>query len=222
MAPPAAASPSAAPANLPSAPMIAFLRGRLLEKRPDHLIVEVGGVGYDVQVPLSTYYDLGEPGGDVSLRVHTHVREDQIALFGFATALEQQLFERLISVSGIGPKMALVALSGIEPEELVKAVRTSDVARLTSIPGIGKKTAERISLELKDKLPVPVPGAGTGGLPVAAEGAPDLRADVLSALVNLGYHRAAAEKAVDQALDQAGSAPAFDGVLRQALRSLSR
>jgi holliday junction DNA helicase RuvA len=206
----------------PAGPMIAFLRGRLLEKHPDHLIVDVSGVGYDVQVPLSTYYGLGDPGANVALRVHTHVREDQIALFGFATALEQQLFERLISVSGIGPKMALVALSGIEPEELVKAVRTSDVARLTSIPGIGKKTAERISLELKDKLPGAALGAGAGAPPAGTDGAPDLRADVLSALVNLGYHRAAAEKAVDRALEQAGGEAAFDGVLRQALRSLSR
>jgi holliday junction DNA helicase RuvA len=203
--------------------MIAFLRGRLLEKHPDRLIVDVGGVGYDVQVPLSTYYDLGEPGADIALRVHTHVREDQIALFGFATALEQRLFERLISVSGIGPKMALVALSGIEPEELVRAVRTSDVARLTSIPGIGKKTAERISLERRDKLPAAAgPGAAPGGLAAAAGEEPDLRGDVLSALVNLGYHRAAAEKAVDRALDQAAGPPVFDGVLRQALRSLSR
>jgi holliday junction DNA helicase RuvA len=202
--------------------MIAFLRGRLLEKHPDHLIVDVGGVGYDVQVPLSTYYDLGEPGTDVALRVHTHVREDQLALFGFATALEQQLFERLISVSGIGPRMALVALSGIEPEELVRAVRTSDVARLTSIPGIGKKTAERISLELKDKLPSAAPEAVPGAMRAGAGEEPDLRADVLSALVNLGYHRAAAEKAVGRALEQAGDTPALEGVLRQALRSLSR
>ena len=126
--------------------MIALLRGQLLEKHPNRLIVGVGGVGYDVQVPLSTFYQAGEPGGDVTLRVHTHVREDQIALFGFATRLEQQLFERLIAVSGIGPKVALSVLSGIEPAEFVRAVMQADAGRLTRIPGVGKKTADRKSV----------------------------------------------------------------------------
>ena len=134
-------------------PVIAQLRGALVEKHPSRLIVEAGGVGYDVQVPLSTFYVLGEPGHAVTLRIHTHVREDVIALYGFATPLEQSLFERLISISGIGPKLALAVLSGIEPAELMKAIRPQDVARLTAIPGIGKKTAERIGLELKDRLP---------------------------------------------------------------------
>jgi holliday junction DNA helicase RuvA len=133
--------------------MIALLRGQLLEKHPNRLIVNVGGVGYDVQVPLSTFYQAGEPGVEVTLRIHTHVREDQIALYGFATRLEQQLFERLISVSGIGPKLALAVLSGIEPAEFVRAVMHADAARLTSIPGVGRKTAERITLELRDRLP---------------------------------------------------------------------
>jgi len=202
--------------------MIGFLRGRLLEKHPNRLLVDVQGVGYDVQVPLSTFYDMGEPGGEVELRVHTHVREDQIALYGFLTTLELQLFERLIAVSGIGPKLALAALSGIEPGELVRAVRTADVARLSSIPGIGKKTAERISLELKDKLPASlVPGVPVAGAP-AGDGA--MRDDLLSALLNLGYQRAGAEKAVDAALKALPGSPppAFEQALRAALRGMSR
>ena len=132
--------------------MIAHLRGRLLEKQPNRLIVDVQGVGYELQVPLSTFYETADPGTEVALRVHTHVREDQISLFAFATSLEQALFERLITVSGVGPKLALAALSGIEPADLVRAICAADIARLTRIPGIGRKTAERISLELKDKV----------------------------------------------------------------------
>ena len=128
--------------------MIAFLRGRIQDKQPNRIVVDVNGVGYDVAVPLSTFYGLGEPGSEISLRVHTHVREDALALYGFATALEQDLFERLISISGIGPKLALAVLSGIEPADLVRAVERADVARLTAIPGVGKKTSERIVLEL--------------------------------------------------------------------------
>ena len=133
--------------------MIAQLRGSFIEKHPSRVVVDVGGVGYDVQVPLSTFYGLGEPGATVVLRIHTHVREDLIALYGFSTPLEQDLFERLISISGIGPKLGLAVLSGIEPADLIRAIRTQDVARLTKIPGVGKKTAERIGLELKDRLP---------------------------------------------------------------------
>ena len=132
--------------------MIAHLRGRLLEKHPNRVIVDVNGVGYDVHVPLSTFYEMAEPGEEIALRIHTHVREDALLLYGFATTLELQIFERLISVSGIGPKLALAVLSGIEPNELVSAIRTANVARLTGIPGIGKKIAERIGLELKDKM----------------------------------------------------------------------
>ncbi len=144
--------------------MIAHLSGTLLEKNVQRLIVDVGGVGYAVIVPLPTFYAAGEPGGRVTLRIHTHVREDALQLFGFATALELSLFERLISVSGIGPKVALSVLSGIEPPELVRAISSADVARLTRIPGVGKKTAERLVLELKDRLPqiaVPDMPAGT-------------------------------------------------------------
>ena len=132
--------------------MIALLRGRLAEKNPNRVIIDVQGVGYDVQVPLSTFYELGEPGADVVFRVHTHVREDTLALFGFATMLELQLFEQLIGVSGIGPRLALAVLSGIDPPDLVRAINQGDVGRLTGIPGVGKKTAERIGLELKDRL----------------------------------------------------------------------
>ena len=199
--------------------MIALLSGTLVEKAPGRAIVDVGGVGYDVQVPLSTFYVLGEPGSSVSLRVHTHVREEALALYGFATRTEQDLFERLIAINGIGPKLALAVLSGIEPADLVKAIRHQDVARLTAIPGIGKKTAERIGLELKDRLPAAMPGAAEG----FPEGAPEdrLRGDLLSALVNLGYQRAPAEKAIGEALKAAPSA-SFEDVLRQVLRRLMK
>ena len=132
--------------------MIALLRGRLAEKHPNRVIVDVQGVGYDVQVPLSTFYHLGELGSDVVFRVHTHVREDALALFGFSTMLELQLFEQLIGLSGIGPRLALAVISGIDPPDLVRAISEGDVGRLTGIPGVGKKTAERIGLELKDRL----------------------------------------------------------------------
>ena len=200
--------------------MIARLTGRLLDKQPNRIVVDVGGVGYDVAVPLSTFYTLGEAGAPVSLRIHTHVREDAIALFGFATALELLLFERLIGVSGIGPKVALSELSGIEPEELVRAVRTQDTARLTAIPGVGKKTAERIGLELKDRLPHALVGAAGAPVP-AGEAGGGLRDDLLSALVNLGYHRAAAEKAIDRVVTRPEQG-SFEENLRAVLKSLTR
>jgi len=199
--------------------MIAQLRGRLLEKHPNRVILDVHGVGYDVHVPLSTFYEMAEPGGDIALRIHTHVREDALVLFGFATLLELQIFERLISVSGIGPKLALSVLSGIETNELVAAIRQANVARLTGIPGIGKKTAERIGLELKDKMATL--------LPTEREPSPDalasetLRTDVLSALMNLGYHRPLAERAVDAALKKVPTGP-FEHTLKYALRELSK
>jgi Holliday junction DNA helicase RuvA len=197
--------------------VIAHLRGTLLEKHPSRLIVDVGGVGYDVQVPLSTFYVLGEPGAPVTLRVHTHVREEVLALYGFATALEQELFERLIGISGIGPKLALAVLSGIETVELIKAIRLQDVARLTAIPGIGKKTAERIGLELKDRLPMAMQSAGQ--TPIEAAPEDQLRTDLLSALLNLGYQRAAAEKAIERALKGSSDA-GFEQALRAVLRGL--
>ena len=199
--------------------MIALLRGTLIEKHPSRIVVDVAGVGYDVQVPLSTFYGLGDPGATVALRVHTHVREDAIALFGFSTRLEQDLFERLIAVNGIGPKLALAVLSGIEPADLIRSIRTQDVARLTAIPGIGKKTAERIGLELKDRLPQAMHAAEPAA--PAATGTDQLRDDLLSALVNLGYQRPAAEKAVDGVL-KASPSLEFEQALREALRSMMK
>jgi Holliday junction DNA helicase RuvA len=199
--------------------MIARLRGTLVEKAPGRLIVEVGGVGYEVLVPLPTFYPLGDPGADVTLRVHTHVREDVIALYGFATALEHDLFERLIAINGIGPKLALAVLSGIEPLDLISAIRRQDVARLTAIPGIGRKTAERIGLELKDRLPSVSEIAG----PAQPEPSPEdhLRNDLLSALVNLGYQRATAEKAIDKVVQSSPDA-GFEQTLRNVLKAMMK
>jgi len=199
--------------------VIAFLRGRILEKHPNRVVVDVGGVGYDVAVPLSTFYGLAEAGAEVALRVHTHVREDALALFGFATVLEQQLFERLLGISGIGPKVALAVLSGMEPPDLVRAIEQGDVARLTTIPGVGKKTSERIVLEMKDRVPRPEVAATAD----AADAAPSsLRDDLVSALVNLGYHRPLAEKSVDAALKALGPREGFERTLKQALRELAK
>jgi Holliday junction DNA helicase RuvA len=199
--------------------VIARLKGTLLEKTPTRLIVDVGGVGYDVLVPLSTFYTIGEAGAEVTLRVHTHVREEVIALYGFGSAIEQDLFERLIGISGIGPKLALAVLSGIDAGELVRAIRSQDVTRLTKIPGVGKKTAERIGLELKDRLPSALQPAGATA---AGAGAGDqLRDDLLSALANLGYQRAAAEKAIDAVLKKTPDAP-FEQQLRDILRGMMR
>jgi len=178
--------------------------------------VDVGGVGYRVAIPLSTFYRLGEPGGEVTLLTHTHVREDALALFGFLTAAEQALFERLIAVSGVGPKLALSILSGIEAPDLVAALRASDVARLTRIPGVGKKTAERLVLELKDKVQ---------GLAASEEAAPvgaavSSREDLVSALVHLGYSRPEAERGVERAL-QGDTTGRFEDLLRLSLRAVS-
>ena len=202
--------------------MIAHLRGRIFEKHPNRLVLDVNGVGYDVFVPLSTFYGLGEPGTETALRIHTHVREDALVLYGFATLLEQELFERLIGVSGIGPKVALAVLSGIEPLDLIRSIERGDLARLTAIPGVGKKTSERIVLELKDRLPrAQVAAVAAGAAPPESS---TLRDDVLSALVNLGYHRPLAEKAVEAAIKMLGPASdaGFERMLKQALRELSK
>lgn len=199
--------------------MIAFLRGRVLEKHPNRLIVDVAGVGYDVAVPLSTFYAAGEAGAEISLRIHTHVREDQLALFGFATALELTVFERMIAVSGIGPKLALSVLSGIEPREFVTAVQRADLGRLTRIPGVGKKTAERIVVELRDRLPKAVEAAGGGVAPPSPEDA--MQEDLVSALSNLGYHRQAIDKALDKVLSDSALTK-FEDILRASLKELSR
>ena len=200
--------------------MIGFLRGRIIDKHPNLLIVDVQGVGYQVNVPLSTFYDAGDVGTDVSLRIYTHVREDALQLYGFLTTLEQQIFERLIAISGIGPRLAIAVLSGIEPGELVVAIHRGDLARLTSIPGVGKKTAERMVLEMKDRLAHLVMPSGAA-VPVSDSPSERLREDLLSALQNLGYHRPPAEKAVDAALSSAG-APTFEQALKAALRELMR
>jgi Holliday junction DNA helicase RuvA len=201
--------------------MIAFLRGRVLEKQPNRVIVDVGGVGYDVAVPLSTFYVAGEAGADISLRVHTHVREDQLALYGFATPLELAIFERLISVSGIGPKLALSVLSGMESRDLVNAIQRGDIARLTRIPGVGRKTAERMVVELRDRLSKALGGIeGVEGA-TRASASDALRDDLVSALSNLGYHRQAIDKVLDKVISD-GDPPAFETALRASLKDLSR
>jgi Holliday junction DNA helicase RuvA len=200
--------------------VIAFLRGRIIDKHPNRLIVDVQGVGYDVHVPLSTYYDVGDEGEDVMLRVHTHVREDALLLYGFLTVLEQQVFERLIGISGIGPKLAIAVLSGIDARELIGAVQRSDLARLTAIPGIGKKTAERIVLELRDRLKqLAAPQAA--GAASSASPADRVRDDLVSALVNLGYHRPQAENTVESAL-KSDPDLGFEQALRRVLKDLMR
>jgi holliday junction DNA helicase RuvA len=196
--------------------VIAQLRGRLVRKDTQEVVVDVSGVGYRVAIPLSTFYRLGELGGEVTLLTHTHVREDTLALFGFLTAAEQALFERLIAVSGVGPKLAISILSGIEAPDLVLALKSSDVARLTRIPGVGKKTAERLVLELKDKMQ---------GLEAAAREAPSeaqpasAQDDLVSALVHLGYSRPEAERGVERALKDGEGR--FEELLRRSLRILS-
>ena len=196
--------------------MIGQLRGRLAEKRHNQVLVDVGGVGYLVQVPLSTYAALGELHTEVTLLIHTHVREDALALYGFVSSREKHFFEMLLSASGVGPTLALKILSGMSVEELVPAIRGSDLARLTRIPGVGRKTAERMVVELKDKLEAlavetekPAPSSPAG-----------IEADVVSALVNLGYDGRAAETAVAEARREAGAAN-FEKLLRGALQSLS-
>ncbi len=196
--------------------MIGQLRGRLAEKIPNQVLVDVGGVGYLVQVPLSTYAALGELHTEVTLLIHTHVREDALALYGFVSAREKHFFEMLLSASGVGPILALKILSGMSVEELVPAIRGSDLARLTRIPGVGRKTAERIVVELKDKLEAV---AVETERPAASSPA-GIETDVISALVNLGYDGRAAENAVGEAKREAGTGN-FEKLLRGALQSLS-
>ena len=193
--------------------MIAHLRGKLIARGPNQAIVETGGVGYDVTISVPTFSDLPALGGEVALFIHTHVREDQLALYGFLRAEEKQLFEKLITVSGIGPKLAITILSGMAAAELGNAIRGNDVARLTKIPGIGRKTAERLVLELRDKLPV----AGQEVVP-AVPAFSAVQEDVLSALVNLGYQRAAAEKA----LGSVAKDGSFDAMFRGALAAMNK
>jgi Holliday junction DNA helicase RuvA len=195
--------------------MIAHLRGRLLIKHPNQAIVDVGGVGYEITITVPTFSELAEAGQEVALHIHTHVREDQISLFGFLRPEEKRLFEKLMTVSGIGPKLAVTILSGMPVGDLIGAIRAGDVARLTKVPGIGKKTAERMVLELREKLEE---------LRTAAIAPPPLNAvadDVLSALVNLGYQRPQSEKAVEKAAGT-GAQKTFDEIFREALKVLTR
>jgi len=194
--------------------MIAHLRGRIVAKHPNQVIVEAGGVGYDVNITIPTFSELPAAGSEVALHIHTHVREDALALYGFLRAEEKRLFERLISVSGIGPKLAVTILSGMAAEAMVAAIRDNDVAQLTRIPGIGKKTAERMVLELRDKL------EGLAAAPAAPKASP-LEEDVLSALVNLGYQRAAAERALAR-LASNGKGDSFEKLFRDTLALLAK
>jgi len=197
--------------------MIAFLRGKLLEKHPNQIIVDTAGVGYDVVIPISTFSALPEAGSEIALRIYTHVREDALALFGFLTAEEKALFERLISVSGIGPTLAIKVLSGIATQSLIDAIRGGQVEQLVRIPGVGKKTAERMVLELKDKLDSLGGGIAPAGVSVRAEPALSaIEQDVLSALLNLGCNRASAEAAVRKAKGAEPTA-AFEPTFRKAL-----
>ena len=187
--------------------MIAYLRGRLLEKRPTQVIVDVNGVGYSVHIPVSTFYQLGGAGTEAKLFIHTHVRDDTLALYGFLTEKEKTLFEKLIGVSGIGPKVAVTVLSGLEADELIRAIRQGDVQRLTRIPGVGRKTGERMVLELREKL---------GAAQVEAPAQSGLEGEVISALLHLGCARPAAEAAVKRARSN-GAADVFEPLFRAAL-----
>ena len=197
-----------------AASMIAHVRGRLLAKHPNQAVVEAGGVGYDVVISVPTFSQLPALGSEVALHIHTHVREDALALYGFLRPAEKTLFEKLITVSGIGPKLAITILSGMPADEMIGAIRGNDVAKLTRIPGIGKKTAERMVLELRDKLQTFVE------VPTAASTSP-VEEDVLSALMNLGYQRPAAERAL-ATVSGNGKAGSFDALFREALAMLSK
>ncbi|HEV2799517.1 MAG TPA: Holliday junction branch migration protein RuvA [Pyrinomonadaceae bacterium] len=205
--------------------MIAHLSGTLLAKQATSVILDVGGVGYEVTIPVSTFYDMEETGAQISLRIYTHVREEALQLFGFKTARERELFTMLISVSGIGPKSAIAMLSGMNADEIIGAIRSNNLARLTSIPGLGKKTAERLVIELRDKMTTLSHPALEEQLAADTRGgAPSedtLREDTLSALTNLGYQRAAAEKAINQAIQEGGDL-SVELLLRRSLKSLSK
>jgi holliday junction DNA helicase RuvA len=213
-------------APVAAASMIAHLSGTLLSKQATSVILDVAGVGYEVTIPLSTFYDLEDPGSNVQLRIYTHVREDALQLYGFKTARERELFLRLISVSGIGPKLGITLLSGMSADEMIASIRTNNLARLTLIPGIGRKTAERLVMELRDKVAsLSSPeleeelGASTGKPVPASEDA--MHADALSALLNLGYQRSAAEKAITSAMSE-GSELSVESILRSSLRKLAK
>ena len=207
--------------------MIAHLSGTLLVKQTNTVIIDVGGIGYEVTIPLSTFYDLEDTGSSVQLRIYTHVREDTLQLYGFKTARERELFLRLISVSGIGPKLGITMLSGMSADEIIASIRTNNLARLTGIPGVGKKTAERLVIELRDKIAALSSPAleeefatrgGAGGAPASEDA---MRDDALSALVNLGYQKAPAEKAITAAMQEGGDL-SVEVLLRRSLRQLAK
>jgi Holliday junction DNA helicase RuvA len=206
--------------------MIAHLSGTLLSKHATSVILDVGGVGYEVNIPLSTFYDLGDIGATVQLRIYTHVREDALQLFGFKTARERELFLRIISVSGIGPKLGITLMSGMSADEMIESIRTNNLARLTLIPGIGRKTAERLVIELREKMAALSSGAveddgqrvQTGPAPASEDG---VRSDALSALLNLGYQRGPAEKAIETVMRETPEL-SVETVLRSSLRKLAR
>ncbi len=199
--------------------MIANIRGQILSKSPNAVVIDCGGVGYELAISVATYTELRDIGAEARLHVHTHVREDALLLFGFQELAEKRLFERLLTISGIGPKLAITVLSGINAERLVSAIRSGDHATLTKIPGIGKKTAERVVLELKDKLDDMAGFTAEAGVsaPVSLGAVAD---DVLSALVNLGYPRAVAQKAVESAAKDAGVAGDFERLFRAAMAAV--
>ncbi|HEX3144371.1 MAG TPA: Holliday junction branch migration protein RuvA [Pyrinomonadaceae bacterium] len=207
--------------------MIAHLSGTLLAKQPTSAIVDVGGVGYEVVIPLSTFYELGENGAQVQLRIYTHVREDALQLFGFKTARERELFLQLISVNGVGPSLAIKLLSGMNADEIIASIRTNNLVRLVAIPGVGRKTAERLVVDLRDKIAALSSPALEEEFAAKAVAAGELastesmRDDAMSALANLGYQRAAAEKAVKNAIDEGGDL-SVEVILRRSLRSLAK
>ena len=207
--------------------MIAHLSGTLLSKQPTSAIVDVGGVGYEVAIPLSTFYELGENGSQVQLRIYTHVREDALQLYGFRTARERELFLQLISVNGVGPSLAIKLLSGMNADEMIASIRTNNLVRLVAIPGVGRKTAERLVVDLRDKIAALSSPAleEEFAAQAAAAGSPSspdaMRDDAISALVNLGYQRASAEKAVKTSADEGGEL-SVELILRRSLRRLAR
>ena len=206
--------------------MIAHLNGTLLFKQPNTVVVEVSGVGYEVSIPLSTFYELADTGSNVQLRIYTHVKEDALQLYGFRTARERELFVNFISVSGIGPKIGIALLSGMSADELVASIKNNNLARLTLIPGVGRKTAERLIVDLREKMIALAASHGEeeSGVqlePLSASPEDSVRSDALSALLNLGYQRSAAEKAIDAVLNDGGETT-VESVLRRGLRKLAR
>ncbi|HEV2837465.1 MAG TPA: Holliday junction branch migration protein RuvA [Pyrinomonadaceae bacterium] len=206
--------------------MIAHLSGTLLSKQATSVIIDVSGVGYEVSIPLSTFYELEDTGSNVELRIYTHVKEDALQLYGFKTLLERQLFINFISVSGVGPKIGIALLSNMSTDELITSIKSNNLARLTLIPGVGRKTAERLIVDLREKMTALAASQvaeeiGTRpGAPIPSSG-DDVRSQALSGLLNLGYQKSAAEKAIDSALSEDGEST-VESVLRRGLRKLAR